>query len=95
MSVPIRVAGQKTDDVTRSRDRAVPDFPMSIVCSEQLADRCSIDEVAVAVKKPCVQAITMGEAQHGQVLDSSALDVEKVADLLEQANFLDADGEST
>ena len=59
---------------------------MSIVCSEELADRCSIDEVAVAVKKPCVEAITTGEAQHGQVLDGSALDIEKVTDLLKQAS---------
>jgi hypothetical protein len=42
---------------------------MSIVCSEQLADRCSIGEVAVAVKMHCAQAITTGEAQQGQVLD--------------------------
>jgi len=68
---------------------------MSIVCSEQLADRCSIDEVAVAVKKHCAQAITTGEAQQEQVLDNSALDTEKVAELLKQANFLDADREST
>jgi hypothetical protein len=81
--------------VTRSRDGAVPDFPMSIVCSERLADRCSINEVAVAVTKPSVQAITTGEAQHRQVQDSSVLDIEKVADLLKQANLLDADGEST
>jgi hypothetical protein len=74
---------------------AGPDFPMSIVCSEQLADRCSIDEVAVAVTKPSVQAITTGEAQHRQVLDSSALDIEKVADLLQQASLLDADRESS
>ena len=67
---------------------------MSIVCSEQLADRCSMDEVAVAVKKRCAQAITTGEAQQGQVLDNSALDIENVAELLKQANFLDADGES-
>jgi hypothetical protein len=67
---------------------------MSIVCSEQLADRCSIGEVAAAVKKHCAQAITTGEAQQGQVLDSSALDIEKVAELLigvlKQANFLES-----
>lgn len=53
-----------------------------------------MDEVAVAVKKRCAQAITTGEAQQGQVLDNSALDIENVAELLKQANFLDADGES-
>ncbi len=68
---------------------------MSIVCSEQLADRCLIDEVAVAFRKRGAQASTTGEAQEGQVLDNSAVDIEKVADLLKQANFLDADGQST
>lgn len=63
---------------------------MSIVCSEQLADRCSIDEVAVAVKEHCAQAITTGEAQQGQVLDNSALDIEKIAELLKQSNFLES-----
>jgi hypothetical protein len=54
----------KPDNVTRSRNGAEPDFLINIIYFERLADRCSIDEVAVAVTKPSVQAITTGEAQH-------------------------------
>jgi hypothetical protein len=78
----LQVCHTDTDNVTRPGDGAAPDFPTSIVCFEQLEDRCSLHEVAAAAEKPSVSAITTGEAQHRQALDSSAFGVENVADLL-------------